>query len=345
MRIAQVTPRYPPLSGGVETHVAAVGERLAGRGHDVTVVTGDAGADVPRRSTLNGVDVVRCRGLAPGGNFHAAPGVARVLRRSAFDVVHAHNYHALVLPFAALGVGDARFVVTTHYHGGSAAGGRDRMLSLYRPVGRRLLRRADAVVAVSDWERDRLREDLGVDATVVRNGVDAERFRSADPHERDRPYLLTVGRLEAYKGVQHAVRALPDLPGYDLVVAGAGDYRAELARLARSAGVADRVTFAGYVDDDELPGLYAGAAAHLALSEFEAFGLTVGEALAAGTPCVVGTDSALSDWTRYEGVAGVADVSPRAVGDAVERVAGATPETDLPSWDEAVRRLEALYAR
>lgn len=345
MRVAQVTPRYPPRSGGVETHVAAVGERLVERGHDVTVVTGDAGADAPRRSTRNGVEVRRCRGLAPGGNFHAAPGVARVLRRSAFDVVHAHNYHALVLPFAALGAGDARFVVTTHYHGGSAAGTRDRLLSLYRPVGRRLLRRADAVVAVSDWERDRLREDFGVDATVVRNGVDAGRFRGAEPRERDRPYLLTVGRLEAYKGVQHAIRALPELPEYDLVVAGTGDYRAELERVARSAGVADRVTFAGHVDDDELPGLYAGAAAYLALSEFEAFGLTVGEALAAGTPCVVGTSSALSDWTRYEGVVGVPDVSPRALGEAVERVVGTTPDADLPSWDGAVRRLESIYSR
>lgn len=343
MRVAQVTPRYPPRSGGVETHVAEISERLAERGHDVTVVTGDAGPDVPRRSTRNGVGVVRCRGFAPGGNFHAAPGAARVLRRTTFDIVHAHNYHALVLPFAALGAADARFVVTTHYHGGSAAGGRDRLLSLYRPVGRHILRRADAVVAVSDWERDRLRADFGVDATVVRNGVDAGRFRDAEPRERDQPYLLTVGRLEAYKGVQHAVRALLQLPGYDLVVVGTGDYREDLERLTHSAGVVDRVTFAGHVDDDELPGLYAGAAVCLALSEFEAFGLTVGEALAAGTPCVVGTSSALSDWTRYEGVVGVSDTSPRAVGDAVRRVVGVTPDADLPTWDEAVRRLESVY--
>jgi glycosyltransferase involved in cell wall biosynthesis len=343
MRIAQVTPRYPPRSGGVETHVAAVAERLVERGHDVVAVTADAGPDVPKRTVRNGVTIRRCRGLAPGGNFHLGPGVAAVVARGSFDVVHAHNYHALVLPFAALGAASVRFVVTPHYHDGSADDRRDRLLSLYRPFGSLLLRNADTVIAVSDWERRRLADAFEVDATVVRNGIDVERFRDAVPVNRPRPYLLTVGRLEAYKGVQYAIRALSNLPQYDLVVAGTGDYRTSLAQVARDAGVTERVTFVGYVDDETLPGLYAGATALLALSEYEAFGMTVGEALAAGTPCVVRGVSALADWTRYEGVVEARDMSPGAVAGAVVEVAGTTPSAKLPTWDEAVDRLESAY--
>ncbi|WP_134670597.1 glycosyltransferase family 4 protein [Halorussus marinus] len=344
MEILQVAPRYPPHTGGVETHVAEISERLAARGHDVTVFAADAGADVPDRETRNGVSVRRFRGFAPGGAFHVAPGIARAVRRVDPDVIHAHNYHSLPVLFAALGAGDARFVVTTHYHGASADDLRDRLLSLYRPVGGWALGRADAVIAVSDWERGRLRADFGAEATVIPNGLDVARFADASPERRDRPYLLCVGRLEAYKGVQHAIRALADLPEYDLLVAGSGDYRPELEAIAREAGVADRVTFLGYVADERLPSLYAGAETYLALSSFESYGMTVAEALAAGTPCVVREAGALVDWTDRDDCVGVADVDSTAVSEAVREAAERdAPTAVLPSWDDVSERVAAVY--
>ncbi|SNZ06784.1 Glycosyltransferase involved in cell wall bisynthesis [Natronoarchaeum philippinense] len=344
MEILQVAPRYPPHTGGVETHVAEISRRFADWGHDVTVYTADAGDDVPSRQTIDGVSVRRFRGVAPGGAFHVAPTILPAVRRADPDVVHAHNYHSLPLLFAALGAGDARLVVTPHYHGTSASGVRDRLLSAYRPLGGHALDRADRVVAVSDWERDRLRGDFGVEPTVIPNGVDVERFADAEPSDRDRPYLLCVGRLEEYKGVQHAIRALNELPDYELLVAGSGEYGDELRRVADSAGVADRVTFLGYVDDDRLPGLYAGADALLALSSFEAYGMTVAEALAAGTPCVVRPAGALVDWIDREDCVAASGIAPPAVADAVERATGHdAPSDPLPTWDEVADRLLAVF--
>ncbi|RDI70459.1 glycosyltransferase family 4 protein [Halopelagius longus] len=344
MKVLQVTPRYPPQSGGVETHVREISERLVERGHDVTVVTADAGDGGFRRERRNGVRVRRYRSVAPGGAMHVCPQVTAAVRRSDADVVHAHNYHSFPLFFAALGVGDRRFVVTPHYHGGSADSLRDRLLSLYRPLGRRAVRRADAVVAVSDWERERLADDFGVDATVIPNGLDVDRFADADPVVRDRPYLLTVGRLEEYKGVQHAIRALTELPEYDLLVAGSGPYREELARTAREEGVAGRVEFLGYVDGEELPGLYAGAEAYLTLSEFEAYGMTVAEALAAGTPCVVRESGALVDWTSEEGVVGVSETGRETVANGVvEAVARTVLSEPVLSWTDVADTLERVY--
>ncbi|MFC4551261.1 MULTISPECIES: glycosyltransferase family 4 protein [Halorussus] len=345
MRILQVTPRYPPHAGGVETHVSELAERMVARGHEVTVFAADAGGDVSRRETRNSVDVRRFRGFAPGGAFHVAPGVVRAVRRANPDVVHAHNYHSLPAFFAALGAGArTRLVVTPHYHGGSASGFRDRLLSLYRPLGGWALRRADEVVAVSEWERDRLREDFGVSAAVIPNGLDVGRFEDAIPAERDRPYLLCVGRLEAYKGVQHAIRALDALPEYDLLVAGLGDYREELERAARDAGVAGRVEFLGFVADEELPGLYAGAAAYLTLSAFESYGMTVAESLAAGTPCVVREAGALVDWADRGDCVGVSSVAPEAVARAARAAVGRdAPDAPLPTWDEVTERVLAAY--
>ncbi|WP_135854429.1 glycosyltransferase family 4 protein [Halorussus salinus] len=354
MKILQVTPRYPPHTGGVETHVAEISERLAARGHDVTVFAADADEELPRRETRDGVRVRRFRGFAPGGAFHVAPGIWPAVRRADPDVVHAHNYHSLPVFFAALGTavgasaggesGDARFVVTPHYHGGSASGFRDKLLSLYRPLGGWALDRADELIAVSDWEREQLRADFGVEATVIPNGLNVERFADATPEERDRPYLLCVGRLDEYKGVQHAIRALPELPEYDLLVAGSGDFREELETVARREGVAERVTFLGYVADERLPGLYAGASAYILVSSFEAYGMTVAEALTSGTSCIVRTGSALDDWVSDPGVVGVETVDPSTIATAVGEAQDAVPSgTRVLTWETVVDEIEAQY--
>jgi glycosyltransferase involved in cell wall biosynthesis len=344
MEILQVTPRYPPHAGGVETHVAEISERLAARGHDVTVFAADAGDDVPRNHVREGVRVRRFNSFAPGGAFHIAPGIGPAVRKADPDVIHAHNYHSLPAFFATLGVGDARFVVTPHYHGGSASNFRNRLLSLYRPIGGWALNRADEVVAVSEWERNRLRADFSVEANVVPNGLHVKQFVGATPEERDRPYLLCVGRLEEYKGVQHAIRALPELPEFDLLVAGSGEYRSELERIARETGVADRVEFLGFVADDRLPGLYAGAAAHLLLSSFEAYGMTVAEALASRTPCVVRTGSALDDWAANSGVVAIDHPVPEDVAEAVHGIRERDPDTtNLLDWETVTDQVVARY--
>jgi len=360
MKVCYVTSRYRPHTGGVETHVAELATRFADRGHEVVVVSADRGthADgrrLPPRERLDGVRVRRVRALAPGEAFHVAPGVLRAVERVDPDLVHAHNYHSLPLTFAAAAVerlGDVPLVATPHYHGGSASGFRDRLLSLYRPVGGWALHRADAVLAVSDWEARRLAADFDLPARVVPNGVDVDRFRAAEPATGpgDRPYLLSVGRLERYKGVQHAIRALAALPEYDLVVAGTGPFGDDLRRIAREAGVADRVNFAGYVPDDDLPGLYAGAAAFLALSSFEAYGITVAEALAAGTPCVVREAGALVDWADRADCVGI-DLDGATLGDADSAIAGGVreavdrpaPSEPLSSWADVVERIAAIY--
>ncbi|WP_144799203.1 glycosyltransferase family 4 protein [Halorubrum depositum] len=343
MKILFVTHRYPPRTGGVETHVREISTRLADRGHDVTVFSADAGDDVPTRTTDESVRVRRFRSLSPDEAFYFAPQMAAAVRRVGADVVHAHNYHAFPLFFAAVGITDERFIVTTHYHGKSASGFRDLLLSAYRPFGKWAVRQADEIIAVSEWECDRLHEDIGVNATVIPNGINVDRFANTDPEKRERPYLLCVGRLEEYKGIQQVIRALPELSGYDLVIAGSGPYREELERIARETKVSDRVHFLGYVEDRRLPRLYAGAEVYLSLSEFEAYGITVSEALAAGTSCVVREAGALKDWLDGPAVEGVTVTSPDAISEVINKVLGQNPECDVPSWSKITDQLLTRY--
>jgi glycosyltransferase involved in cell wall biosynthesis len=154
MNVLQVTPWYPPQSGGIETHVKEISDRLVDQGHEVAVVTADAGNRGERRERQNGVFVRRYRSIAPNGVMHLCPQVAVAVRRADADVVHAPNYHSFPLFFAAVGIGDQRFVVTIHYHGGSESSVRNRLLSLYLPFGRWAVRRAEEAIAVSEWETE-----------------------------------------------------------------------------------------------------------------------------------------------------------------------------------------------
>jgi glycosyltransferase involved in cell wall biosynthesis len=218
------------------------------------------------------------------------------------------------------------------------------LLSGYRPFGRWAVRQADEVIAVSEWERDRLREDTGVEATVIPNGVNVERFAEAEPERRDRPYLLCVGRLEEYKGVQHVIRAMPELPEYDLVVAGTGPYRDELDWIASETGVRDCVDFLGYVKDDRLPKLYAGAEVYVTLSEFEAYGMTVAEALAAGTPCVVTDSGAIQQWNDHRNVTLSPTKPPEEVANNIKSGINSEGNTYTPAtWDDCTLKILNIY--
>jgi glycosyltransferase involved in cell wall biosynthesis len=219
-------------------------------------------------------------------------------------------------------------------------------LSVYRPLGQWAVRRADAVIAVSKWERDQLVTDFAVDAEVIPNGLDIERFTEANPEIRDRPYFLTVGRLEKYKGVQHVIRTMSEFPKYELLVAGSGPYQPELAQIAREANVADRVTFLGYVASERLPKLYAGAEVYLTLSEFESYGMTAAEALAAGTPCVVATNGALTEWITQARCFGVESRDTTTVSEAIRNAAELDQKSvAVPSWEMVVEQLLTEYDR
>jgi glycosyltransferase involved in cell wall biosynthesis len=120
--------------------------------------------------------------------------------------------------------------------------------------------------------------------------------------------LGVVGRLARWKRVELAIRALPDLvevaPGARLQVVGGEEdagYAAELAAEAERAGVADRVVFAGHVED--APAAIAGLDVLLHCAHREPFGIAMVEALAAGVPVVALREGGPSEIVR-DGVDG-----------------------------------------
>jgi glycosyltransferase involved in cell wall biosynthesis len=163
------------------------------------------------------------------------------------------------------------------------------------------------VLAVSSWTRQRV---LDLDrikpacVSVLPNVVDETRFTVGTRTEKlmkryalrtDERVVLTVARLdsgEAYKGYDRIVQALPAVEAVcgrvRFLLVGKGDDRARLEMLARDLGVEHKVTFAGFVPDEELVDHYRLADVFAMPSTSEGFGIVFLEAMACGTPVVAG---------------------------------------------------------
>jgi glycosyltransferase-like protein len=298
VRIALLTYSTRPRGGVV--HTLALAEALAAEGAEVTVFGLARGGDTGFFRPVSAAVDTR---LVPFPDRPDEDVGARVLRSIAtlaahidparFDVVHAQDcISANAVP------GSVRTVHhIDHFETPELVACHDRAI-----------RQPRAHVCVSAAVAKELRYDWGIDATVIPNGVDADRFaraagdeatavasRAAWQIQLGSRYVLAVGGIEPRKGTVDLVDAMvavartePDVP---LVIAGGEtlfDYRAyreEFDRHCRAGGV--RPVVLGPVDHDRLPALVAAASVFAFPSRMEGFGLAAMEAAAAGVPLVV----------------------------------------------------------
>lgn len=170
--------------------------------------------------------------------------------------------------------------------------------------------RATAIISDSEYSKREIVTRLGVSSakvSVIPVALGGE-FRPASLTAAARaryaltsPYVLYVGNFNPHKNIPRLIRGFALLPGpvrsrHALVLAGGyGEGRPELARLAESLGLADRVIFSGRVDDADLPALYSEAAVYVTPSLEEGFGSTVLEAMACGAPVITSNRAALPE--------------------------------------------------
>jgi glycosyltransferase involved in cell wall biosynthesis len=302
MRIAQVTPVYPPDRGGMARVACEYTDRLRARGHDVHVFSPQT---VNRQH-----DAGHVHRIPPSlrvGNASLLPSLAS--RLAGFDIVHVHYpFYGGAEPIAwARSAGRIPAVVLTYHMDASADGLKGAMFELHREMLQPwILSHANRVLVSSRDYADssalaRTEEALNrID--VCPFGVDSVRFQPGDEStlrtelgiDERTPVLLFVGALDAahrFKGLDVLLVALASLrgPQWSLVVVGDGDERSRFQNVVRGLGLESRIAFAGDVSDELLPRYYRLADLHVlpSTSRAEAFGLVTLEAAACGLPSIV----------------------------------------------------------
>jgi phosphatidylinositol alpha-mannosyltransferase len=292
--------------GGVQTHILDLSASLAAMGHDVTVIAPLVSRNTNERRAASGRPTVPVIHVGKGhlisinktvleisfacGN--EAKKLDRLMRSTAFDVVHLHTPLNPFLPMQALGRSTTANVATFHAVPPDTASGPAQRL-LNRIFSRRVIAKLDGVILASA-----VQEDLRLTGTVIPPCTDLRRFQAAQPDQRlagDLINILFLGRLELRKGAMLLLRAHAGLSRKGLpvrlLVAGDGPERKQLERVVDETGIPN-VVFLGRVDHGDVPRLYATCDIFCAPSLYaEGFGIVLTEAMASGKPIVAAANA------------------------------------------------------
>jgi glycosyltransferase involved in cell wall biosynthesis len=286
MRILHVYKDYFPILGGIENHMKTVAEAQAAAGHDVTVLVTNPGGELSE-TMLNGVRVLRVGRIATVASTPISPLFPLRLALQKPDITHLHFPYPVGEVSQLLGGNGRNYVITYH----SDIVKQQAILRWYKPLLRRVLQKADTIIATSDRyiASSPFLSPLAEKCAVVPLAVDPKPFAKAAPliDTDDKPTLLFLGQHRYYKGVGDLIQAMTKIEA-KLLVGGDGPMRETWQAMSNDLGVADKVQFLGRVPDADLPGLYASADMFVlpANARAEAFGKVLLEAMASSLPCI-----------------------------------------------------------
>ena len=350
MRILHLSWEYPPVVyGGLGRHVNALAESQAALGHDVVVIT-QHGGDAALDEVVAGVRIVRVPQDPPrvptsdliawvmGFDHTVARAGIRLAREWEPDIVHGHDWLVTHSAATMKALFDVPLVATVHAteagrHQGWLPGEMNKSIHTMEWWLTYEARRVITCSSHMSWEVTRLFELPPDKVDVIPNGIHVDRWSVSAPGVArarrdlapDGPLVVYSGRLEWEKGVHDLLEALPELRrrhlGLRLAVVGDGTQADELTRQVAQLGLADAVTFVGWVEDDDLVALAAAADVAVVPSIYEPFGLVALEAAAVGTPLVVADTGGLREFVEH-GVTGLRFTARdvRALTDAVSAV-------------------------
>lgn len=352
MKILHLYKDYFPVLGGIENHIKWLAEGMAARGHDVSVLVTNTGrGDVAE--TVNGVQVQK---VSRHFNISSAPiglGMAGQLRRMGRDaqIVHLHApYPPGELAQLLVGAGK-RTVITWHSDIVKQAG----LLRFYAPFLRAALKQADKILVASPPYVQSsaflhpVHQQTPQKIAVVPFGIDLTRFAAEPPPQTSptvgegaddgsvnatairarygpEPLVLFVGRMRYYKGLHVLVEAMAQVENARCLIVGVGPLEAEIRAQVAGLGLAERISFAGEVDDADLPAYYRAADIFClpSVHRSEALGIVLLEAMASGLPLISTELGTGTSWVNQHEATGL--VVPAgdagALAGAIDRLAG-----------------------
>ena len=317
MKILHLGKFYPPAKGGMEAMVQLICRHTSSAVHNRVLVANHRFARVEERD--GAIEVVRCAALARIGAVAICPGFPLELTRETADIVVLHEPNPMALVAYCLVRPAGQLIVWFH---SEVIRPSWRYRLFYRPLLQFVLRRAAKIVVSSpplaktseplrEWQEKCVVIPFAIEKAGEADDLAIRRRAEAIRAEMGRSFVLFVGRLVPYKGVNVLLSAMEHVPA-SLVVVGGGPLRRPLEQQTAAAGITDRVKFAGEVTDQELASLYQACDLFVlpSTTRQETFGVVQLEAMARGKPVVSTRLNTGVDWVNRDGETGVV-VPPR----------------------------------
>jgi glycosyltransferase involved in cell wall biosynthesis len=323
MRVLLLNYEFPPIGGGAGFATANIARGLVELGVDAEVLTSRIDGERDG-ALLDGVPVHRVRSWRVNVHDCGLRGAYTYLLSAALKrrKLHANRHYDIEHYFFSMPTGlltllpsmkqTMPYIVSLR---GSDVPGYDpfntkveRLHALLKPVTRRIWRRANKVVALSDSLAATAKQTAPeIDIDVIPNGIDTDQFSPPERRRPDTPVrLITVARLLERKGIQTILQACsqPTLLPVELQIIGTGPYEATLRQMVDDLGLRDRVKFLGFVPNEELPAYYRRSDIFVLPSETESFGLVFAEAMSCGLPIAASNVGGIPETVR-DGIDGL----------------------------------------
>jgi phosphatidylinositol alpha-mannosyltransferase len=308
LSITFVTPYFYPYVGGVQKCVSRLSEKLSELGCRVGIVSSDYS---PSWSNLSypcdgSIRLKRLKCVGRVNETPLIPDLYAEIRNSNTDIIHVNGMYPLFTDVALLSARRSRKWTVLNYHFDPVVSN-----SCLSPIGQVYARMAvpfvnmaDIIVATghSYAATSKILSSTQREISAIPNGVDnsflqvpprskVQELRSKLGIDDKQKIILFVGQLKRFKGLDTLIRAFKTIykaTDSKLLIVGKGPEENTLGGLTSRLELSDRVVFAGFVSDDELPLYYhlSDVYALPSVLRVENFGITLLEAMAAGKPVV-----------------------------------------------------------
>lgn len=286
--------------------------------------------------------------------------VAETLARELdFDVIHAHDWMTFPAGMAAKAVSGKPLVV--HLHSTEF----DRCPVHPNPTILALEKEgmltADAVIAVSNLTRDILIGNYQIDSsriTTVYNAVEKIDYpkRILKSGKSASKTVTFMGRITMQKGpgffIEAANLVLQRFPEVKFVMGGKGDLRDLMISRASELGISGRISFPGFIPDQEIPNFFRQSDVFVMPSVSEPFGIVALEAVQTGVPVILSKQSGVSEVIQhaqkvdYWDVEALADAICLLLNDKIlvrKNTGKARQEIGQLSWKRSAEKLAGIY--
>jgi len=306
MRIAKVTSFFHPVKGGMENHLYYEGLELLKLGHSLDVLTSDSdrtGKISEKEAVVDGINVIRMPTWFRLSNFTPVfPNIIPKILTEEYDLVHAHSYrqfHNLAILFAKMS--GKKAVLSTHWPE-YPADVRGKLLSSMTKlvdytIGPAILKSADALVVQTEAEKNWLQNRFGINENkiyIIPPGLhnfyldkrSKTKFRK-EHKIKEKYVVLSIGRLHKSKGLDKIIWIANKFEDTKFVFVGPDHgHRKELEKFAKDLKVEDKILFVGEVSEQEKLDALAACDVLVMPSEYEAFGISLVEAMAQSKPII-----------------------------------------------------------
>lgn len=286
--------------------------------------------------------------------------VATVLAgRYRFDIIHAHDWLTYPAGIAAKEISGMPLVVHVHATEVDRAGV-DHMDRRVFEIEKSGMRAADAIIAVSQWTKDIIVNQYGIDSekiTVVHNGVVASGESDFPFTRKISDYVVTfLGRITYQKGPQYFIEAakkvLEYFPDAHFVMAGSGDLLPEMIERVAQMKLSSRIHFTGFLKGRQIHQVWSVTDVYVMPSVSEPFGITPLEAVQAGVPVIVSNQSGVAEvidhalkvdfWDTNALADSIINVlRHKTLSDSLKR--NSRKEIEALTWKRAANRIKQIY--